>query len=175
MNTKLGTRRARKAGSVPQYYKNKKYFQWLGVSTKPSNIFRRIFIWHQYYVGQQVFFHITVRKLTGNDALNLSRYSIREKLPGAQHSREVQWLDDVDVYSANITNVKHIGTEGNIVYKLCYESDFDNGEYIFTAHATSPDTRNAVIGNLLAGGALTLIVQLIIKIIGDVVVPIWEK
>lgn len=122
---------------MPQYY-NETYFNEVNVKTRPSNFIRRILRGWQYYVGQRVYFHIEVKKARKD--VDLSGYTIVEKLPGMDKPRIVVALTDTSKFSKHITNVGIIGVEGNVEYKICGRSGyFPEGGYIFTSNVINRD------------------------------------
>jgi hypothetical protein len=148
---------------MPQYYADT-YFKKVKVTTRPSSLMRRFFRFSQYYVGQKVSFHLKVEKLVGVE-VNLHRFAIMELIPGKEYPHTITRLPDDQSFSGHIKGANPIGREGNVEYRLCDNEDFDTGKLLFTAKATSPDSKNATIGLSITSAIIGAIISRIPEII----------
>ena len=160
----VNTSKERLCLHMPQYVKNKQYFNHVVVSTRPSNPIRNVFFrWFRYYVGQQVRFRVTV-KVGEKQRGDLSKYVIVEKIP-SRKSREIEFLPSVYECSIDTKNTGDISAEGDIEYRICSSGYWEEGGIIVTAKAFSPDTINErlwlIIISTLFGLAIKWLIDLL--------------
>ena len=146
---------------MPQYrFEN----DWNGLKVfcRPKSFIRKTFRFWPYHVGQKIVLTLSVKSINNENNLSLANYNVLCKLPGLPEEKTLitfRGETDSEVFFVNPLPIRHIGSEGDIEYRLCFHKDFDKGLPIFTTKAVSPDTRINLIVLTLISSLLGLFIR----------------